>query len=195
MITDIEITTVTVPANEIVFIACDTEQTYNWQFQDDQLPCLNISHSEIPTDVLEFYPPELGHLSIYDYVSQKLATLPFDKPSLAEWMDVFQLRDHQSKLLSEIDSALSIKLRLLLSVVDQSELILIPSHIDCVDYVGNWISDIRDFCEELVKPWPHIKTRFVIYGKDIDSHWAFSVDKILEIELDGTMREWGIDLY
>ena len=153
----------------------------------------SIKHSQVRIachEALKFYPPELGHLTLKSYVAQKLESTAFASASAIKWLEVFKLASKAEMPLNALPWESNCVLQLLLAVLEHTEIIVL-SHNLPVDQPGAFLQRIRHFCKDLNASF---QSAFVIIADELEPRWAWAVERILEVEKDGKLREWNMDL-
>lgn len=186
--------TIDLRIGETVFVVCENEMQPGLHFNISRSEGLKpIKHTQVKITchaALEFYPPELGRVALENYVAQKLESSVYASVSVSEWLEVFKLADHTETPLDLLPWAANCRLQLLLAVLEHTAVIIL-SHNLPVDQPGIFLHRIHRFCSNLNASF---QSSFVIVAEDLEPRWAWAVDHILEVEMDGKFRKWSMEI-
>jgi hypothetical protein len=186
--------TIYLQAGESVFVVCENEMQQRLHFNvSGSVESKSIKHEQVKVachEALEFYPPELGCVTLESYVAQKLESLAYTSVPATEWLKVFKLLSNADIPLSMLPWEANCRLQLLLAILEHTEIVVL-SHNLPVDQPGTYLHHVHRFCKRLDASF---HSSFVIVAEELEPRWAWAVDHIYELETDGMLRELRMEI-
>lgn len=169
---------------EIVQLICEIAETERLDF-DVEVAQELTPNALLGVTVLDFsetwtfIPPETGQISLYNYVAQKMESVPLRKKTVSAWLKAFQLEDEACIAVADLPRQAHLKLQLLISVLEQHQVVLILSS-ELLDNCDAILWRVKQFLLRLDNPV--LQPAFVVCDTDVTPGMAFSVERLIVVE-------------